>query len=159
MPSAKQCGTCHNGEPGRVLGLSAVQAGVPDDWLTHASPRAFEPPGTDAERAALGYLHANCAHCHNPNGSARPDSDMDLRLSVADTAIGTTGAYRTAVARPLQHFKNSGQRWRVEPGAPERSGLWYRMVQRGTDSQMPPFASKRVDEQGAAVVARWIGSL
>ena len=26
-------------------------------------------------------MHANCAHCHNPKGTARPDTDMNLRLS------------------------------------------------------------------------------
>jgi mono/diheme cytochrome c family protein len=33
------------------------------------------------------------------------------------------------------------------------------MVQRGTEAQMPPFASKQVDEEGVAIVARWIASL
>lgn len=86
VPSSAQCGTCHNGEPGRVLGLSAVQQPkIAAELLAHPPAVSFAPLAdvvTANAANAIGYLHANCGHCHNPNGSARPDTDMNLRLSV-----------------------------------------------------------------------------
>jgi hypothetical protein len=35
-----------------------------------------------ATTAALGYLHANCGHCHNQNGTSWPDTQMMLRSVV-----------------------------------------------------------------------------
>jgi len=74
VPSQRTCAECHDGEPGRALGFSTVQ-------LSCASPLSVAVPGTGesttavlsrliaaAERDALGYLHANCGHCHNPRG-------------------------------------------------------------------------------------------
>ena len=80
MPSAADCGGCHGGRKSHVLGFSAVQLAKPglplalDDLvsegrLTRAPASLPAIPGNEVERAALGYLHANCGHCHN---SARP---------------------------------------------------------------------------------------
>jgi mono/diheme cytochrome c family protein len=158
VPAARSCATCHNGAPGRVLGFSAVQQPhAPPELLGHPVP-PFAPPGDAATARALGYLHANCGHCHNPNGSARPDSDMDLRLSIADLAPEDTAAYRTAVDKPLRSFVDSLHRVRVAPGDPENSALLARMSVRGT-AQMPPLASEVVDQAGVGLVRAWIEGL
>jgi hypothetical protein len=157
VPSARQCGTCHNGEPGRILGFSAVQQpDVAPELLDGPAPRA-SAPGDAVVAAALGYLHANCAHCHNPDGSARPDTDMDLKLSVADRRVEETSAYRTAVGQPLR--SNGAAGLRIAPGAPDRSGVVIRMSQRGTAAQMPPLGSEAVDGAGVDLVRAWIDSL
>ena len=44
-------------------------------WLRNLPPRCWprrraSPPRSPIERAALGYLHGNCGHCHNDGGSA-----------------------------------------------------------------------------------------
>jgi hypothetical protein len=128
VPSARQCGTCHNGEPGKLLGFSAAQ-----------QADVFAPPGDAVTASALGYLHANCAHCHNPNGSARPDTDMNLRLSVRDREPSATAAYRTVTAKRAQLI--------VE-----------RMRSREPHTQMPPLGTEHVDARGVAVVQAWLAS-
>src|SRR5262245_3155819 len=81
-PAADTCWRCHVGEAGHSLGVSALQLGDVTGLPLSAPP----PAGTkfQAPNAALGYLHANCGHCHNPNGSAWPDSHMILRLDVEE---------------------------------------------------------------------------
>lgn len=159
VPSSKRCGTCHDGEPGRLLGLSALQLPeLPAELLTHALPSGTLPgePGT---QAALGYLHANCAHCHNPRGSAYPDTDLDLRLSSSDTSPDTTRAQLTTLRVPLQFFRRTSARWRVAPGAPEQSALLERMSQPDPQIRMPPLGTEQIDGAGVAVIRAWIESL
>ena len=171
MPSAKRCWTCHNGEPGRALGFSAVQLADGDGplplqalsaegLLTHP-PAATElgPPGDETSRAALGYLHANCGHCHNPGGSARPDTDMVLRLDPAERDVAQTSLYRSNVGVALQNFSGGELSRRIVPGRPEQSGLVFRMHQRGTRAQMPPFGTEEVDPSGLRLVGDWIAQL
>src|SRR5262249_57537884 len=79
VPSASACFICHQGVAGRILGFSAIQlwrasptpsvASLAAQNLLSAPPAAavdFTVPGDATARAALGYLHANCGHCHNP---------------------------------------------------------------------------------------------
>lgn len=151
VPSAKSCGTCHNGEPGRVFGFSAVQQPhAPAELLLEPTARPALPPGEPATRAALGYLHANCAHCHNPTGSAYPDTDMDLRLSTLDLTPEETSTYQTTLSRPLQFFKGGPQRLRVVPGDAEQSGVVFRMSERDPKLRMPPLATEEPDAAGVA---------
>lgn len=169
VPTSTQCGTCHNGEAGRALGFSALQlsAGGLLDELSQAellshppgNGETFSVPGNARVSAALGYLHANCGHCHNPNGSARPDTDMNLRLDLGQTSPSSTNAYLTTVGVELQYFDDTQLVFRVAPGAPDESALVARMRERGSDSQMPPFATERVHDDGVAVVTAWIRSL
>lgn len=159
VPSRKRCGTCHDGAPGRVLGLSAIQEPqLPPGLLREARPPSVVPGAPDTQ-AALGYLHANCAHCHNPRGSAFPDTDLDLRLSSSDTSPEATLAQRTTLRVPLQFFRRSSARWRVLPGAPEQSALLSRMSQSDPLLRMPPLGTEQVDHTGVAAVRAWIESL
>jgi len=159
VPPAASCPTCHDGEPGRVLGFSAVQQPLAAaKLLSHPMP-PFAPPGDAVTAAALGYLHANCGHCHNPNGSARPDTDMDLMLSIADRNPADAGAVRTTVGQALHYYRASPLTLRVAPRDPDRSALLHRMLERGTGSQMPPLATEAIDPTGVAIVGAWIESL
>jgi hypothetical protein len=160
VPSAAACWTCHAGEPGRVLGFSAVQQpNAPAASFEAPPPLRFSPPGNETTRAALGYLHANCGHCHNPNGSARPDTDMDLRLSFADREPEHTGAYRTALGRSLQAFGTEQVTLRIARGRPAESAVLLRMTALDAGVRMPPLGSERVDPAGIAAVRRFIESL
>ena len=61
--------------------------------LSHPPAAGGYPLGADAATAAaLGYLHANCGHCHNQNGTAWPDTQMVLRSVVADTGRDTSAS-------------------------------------------------------------------
>ena len=179
VPAQDQCPSCHNGEAGRVLGFSALQlAGereeplvtlstLSDDGLLSALPAnaAYVPPGDATASAALGYLHANCGHCHNPRGTAWPDTQMSLRLGVGEAVAGapasTSGLFQSVVGQRLQYFRDDEQAvsLRVAPGRPDLSGLVVRMQVRGPMEQMPPLATERVDDAGVEIVSRWIESL
>ncbi len=170
VPSVDRCHTCHNGEAGRILGFSEVQLAGEGDGLRLAdlvaSERLSDPPAgwspgpADPVRdAGLGYMHANCGHCHNPQGSARPDSDLDLRWRASDRDPTQAGAYRTAVGHPLFRFTSDALGGRAVPGDPDRSGLVYRMSRREDRVSMPPFGSEVVDDEGVAQVRAWIASL
>jgi len=171
VPTSTQCGTCHNGEAGRALGFSALQLSGSDGGLLaklSAAGRLSDPiddgqifvaPGEPEVSEALGYLHANCGHCHNPNGSARPDTNMNLRLDLGQTSPESSNAYLTTLGVELQYFNDTDLEYRVVPGVPEESALVERMSQRGTDTQMPPFASELVHADGVALIADWIDSL
>lgn len=160
VPAVRSCGTCHRGDPTRFLGLSAVQAPrLPRALLSTPPDVHFVPPGNAIEAAALGYMHGNCAHCHNPNGSARPDTDLDLRLGLSDRDPRDTLAYRTTIDVPLQYFDAPEGARRVVPGDPESSAVLLRMRERGDKTQMPPLGSEAADPQGIAIIEAWIPQL
>lgn len=140
VPSGEACWLCHLGESGHVLGVSALQLDEPEA----ASP-TLDP--------AIGYLHGNCGHCHNPRGRAWSDTDLVLRIG----ADGDTRALVASVLAPMMTVPNGGPR--VRAGAPEHSPLLERAAQRGTKEQMPPLGSERVDEAAIEVLRRWIRGL
>jgi mono/diheme cytochrome c family protein len=176
-PSQEQCGACHRGDVGRVLGLSALQmsraAGGPQlgptiadltarGMLTVPPPVESAPyavPGDPVAVAALGYLHANCGHCHNENGTAWPDTQMVLRLGTGDRDVETSAVYQSIVGHPLQYWRGGAITSRVVAGAPDASAIVARMSVRGTDDQMPPLATEQIDPAGVEAVRTWIQSL
>jgi hypothetical protein len=155
-PAADTCWRCHVGEVGHILGFSALQFGD-----VSALPLSSPPPaGTvyAAPNPALGYLHANCGHCHNPEGGAWVDSHMILRLDVEERDAAMTQTVLTTVGQPLEQWINHGYDYRVVPGDPAQSALFYRMSQRTMNVQMPPLATEHVDDTGLALVQTWIQS-
>ena len=159
VPASGECMACHGGRRSRVLGFSAIQlakrpTGDADlEAIDHAP--ALTVPGDATERAALGYLHANCSHCHNPRRPARggprcfdPEKSIDFRLlvdhlgSAADTPARRTG--------PGAAF---------EPRDPSGSKLITRISTRGLFAQMPPVATERVDDEAVVLLRAWIAGL
>jgi hypothetical protein len=160
VPKVRNCFTCHNGDRGRVLGFSAVQQPEVDAALLTDPPATpFATPGDAVTAAALGYLHANCGHCHNPGGTARPDTDMNLRLAVSNLQPEDTATYQSTIGVALQYFDSEPFTDRVVAGDPDASGLLFRMTQRGPRTQMPPLATEQVDNAGVEHVRAWIESL
>lgn len=170
VPAAGECFGCHAGRRDRVLGFSAIQL-APRSYDTTARPRPHEIeallsaalpeldlPGTPAERAALGYLHANCSHCHNLSGAARSSDkclnptrslsfDLDFTLRPDElTSVEQTAARRTAIGKV------------IEPGRPAASKVVALMSKRG-GSQMPPIATEHVDQAGLETIRAWIRAL
>jgi len=172
VPASGECFACHEGRPGFILGFSAVQL-APRSYdaparLSDPAREALlaEPlptldiPGTPAERAALGYLHANCSHCHNQSDAARASGkcfnpnqslsfNLDFTLRAQDlTSVEGTAAHRTALDQV------------VKRGDPSASKVVELMSKReGGLAQMPPLGTERVDEQGLSVIREWIRSL
>jgi hypothetical protein len=172
-PSQKDCGVCHRGDVGRVLGFSAIQLSRATSPPTlrelsamgllskpPADPAGFPAPGDAATSAALGYLHANCGHCHNENGTAWPDTQMVLRLTVADRDAATSSVWTSIVGKDVTYFRGGATAGkRVAPGAPDMSAVVVRMSARMPKVQMPPLATEIVDPTGLELVRAWIASL
>lgn len=173
IPRAKACMNCHGGLPERSLGFGAFQLSHSGPGATIASlsaagklttpaPQGFAPPGDPTIQAALGYMHANCGHCHYDAATAPPG--FDLRLLVSQTTPEQTGAYITSIGQTLADFSAPGVTHRVAAGDPAASGVIYRMFHRGDGDlpaegdvvQMPPLASEVIDDQGVQIVSDWI---
>src|SRR4029079_15727783 len=104
IPSQAQCQTCHATMAGAdiALGFEAIQlnhdaAGVTlaspiegvmlwnSSGATNVSTANATIPGSANVQNALGYLHANCGHCH---GGSTPFAGMSLwsRVGTPDLA-------------------------------------------------------------------------
>lgn len=182
VPGRLDCLACHGGRTTPVLGFNALDLSPDRDPLApHAEPVpagavdlagllasgrlahapaawAKAPPriaaATPRARAALGYLHANCASCHRASGDlARLGLALDAPLEAGavpaiDTAAGVPSRFR---------FPGSdAHASRIVPGDPDRSVLVRRMASRLPTQQMPPLGTHLVDREGLALVSAWI---
>lgn len=186
IPSKAQCVTCHmrGGDP--ILGFENLQLSDDRDplsphqqekngWtlsllkhshkLTHpleVTPRVIS--NSASGRAAMGYLHGNCGHCHNPSGFAKK-SQLFTRYQSNVDEEKESPAFRTLVNQfTRQHHvpgkipgKNS---FRIEAGDPENSGVIQLMNHREVGHpQMPPLATQLVDQEGVELLKTWISVL
>ncbi|MFK7998600.1 MAG: hypothetical protein AB8H86_03345 [Polyangiales bacterium] len=160
VPTQAQCRGCHQGGGDFVLGIGAVQleATLFAEWIgagmLPAGAVSAEIPGDAIDEAALGYLHANCAHCH---GDSHPVSrTRTLRLGIPVGLVDPTDAPAWQTSAGVRAFHNvEGSDVIMVPGNPDASQLFLRMGLRG-DVQMPPLGTERVDEVGVAAVRAWI---
>ena len=180
IPSRDDCVACHRGGKGESLGFDALQLSDDRDPLApHAEPlkpgmvtlRSLVSDGlltpdrsawveeapriegsTPRERAALGYLAANCGACHNSKG---PLSRLGLVLAhepgeaMRRSTIDVAGHYVVPGIDPERSR-------RIAPGAPERSAIAHRMQSRRPMSQMPPLGTVVADAEALALVRAWI---
>ena len=159
---------CHGGRRSFILGFSALQLAdsaaadgldlgtlVQQGLLSRPPTSTPEIPGGPVEVAALGYLHANCSHCHNQTrpeqSGARcfdPNSDDDFTLKVTQLDdVLSTPTYRTVVGHA------------VKRGDPGDSKLYKLVNSRGLFRQMPPLATEKVDSAAVANLRAWIEGL
>lgn len=160
IPSSKDCTRCHEGVSDTAIGFSAIElahdgegltlAGlVAQGRLTHTPDAGLALPGDAVEQAALLYLHANCGNCHNDRTFIANITNVDYRLQYGElAALEQTSSYRT-IQRDL----------RIAKGDVESSKVIKRMSFRGLQGQMPPLASKIVDDAGLASVHAWVSRL
>jgi hypothetical protein len=186
IPAVTDCRICHeSGGRTPVLGFSLLQLSPDRDPLAlHVDPGAprldlaglvrdgilvglppeilAHPPRiagrTEAERAALGYMHANCGHCHNAEG---PLAKLGLNLrhtsgAAAEPGVATTVGVRVVDPAPGQ---TPDALLRVAPGDPDRSLLVQRIGSRWAALQMPPLGTEVVDAEARDLIRRWIAGL
>ena len=176
-PSESDCLRCHTEIAGRTLGLETAQLNgtllypqtgrsanqldtlaaidvlsPPLPGMQTSLPRYADPSDTaeSLDARARAWLHTNCSGCHRPGGPT--PSNLDLRH---DTALAGMAACDAA---PQYGDLGIVDARLIAPGAPDRSVLLARIARRDA-SAMPPLASLRVDEQGAALLSDWIASL
>jgi hypothetical protein len=186
VPSQGDCLACHGSSATPVLGLGALQlspdrdplaphgqpatpgdadlrslvaagrlAGLPDALLQQPPRIAARTP---VERAALGYLHANCGHCHDRGGSAADGVPVDLSLRQRVAPHATTPPAAALLAAGAR-YGGGGHDGLLVPGDPAGSLLLQRMQTRNPYAQMPPLGTRLADPEGTALVARWIAEL
>ena len=183
IPGVSDCNVCHQGN---VLGFGALQlSGDRDPNALHAEPlpapgvdlrylvergllaglprRQLETPPRIAahsatERAALGYMHGNCGHCHNEKGPLA-NLDLVLRQSVAPAAPTATVSTIGHPVRKLAPGQPAEAVLRIAPHHPDRSGLLKRVASRYPPLQMPPLGTELVDEEAVSLMREWIAGL
>ena len=118
-------------------------------------------PGEPRTRAVLGYLSANCGHCHNEE-SAVATVRFPLRMPAyasaaqVDAAIAALAAHTTKWDLP---HSEPGTTTVVRPGGPDLSALVARMRSRRPSSQMPPLGTVVPDRDAIDLVSAWIDGL
>jgi len=185
VPTRDQCKDCHGGRADFILGwdfllLGRGATGITRELLQSRGQLALgdasapaptaEIPGDEIERAALGYLHANCGvSCHNDTAEARgKPSGLFLRLEAGELgSVATTDAVTTGINRPPSpnaetgglRMPEAGQYYDFRPLDVERSLSVARMDMRGTAAQMPRIATNRVDQAGVNAIEAWVNHM
>lgn len=121
--SAQRDPLAPNAEPWRPgdFDLDALVArklvrGLP---VEHTNTPPEIPASSATERAALGYLHANCGHCHNSSG---PLADLELDLSQSVVQYASPAREMAGLQAPSE-FHIYGATRRIVPGQPALSVL------------------------------------
>jgi hypothetical protein len=183
IPGRGACRECHESEPSRVLGFQAIQLdytatsnlldldklgamGLLTVKPTGAASPHFPIAGNATTVAAVGYLHANCRHCHNPASTVHDMTPMDLTLDVTKVgSVATMPAFVTAVdvnaSIPFFDPPVGGTEYKkiIISGDPDNSGLIVRMTTTNPLRHMPHIASELVDPDGQTQLRAWINSL
>lgn len=181
-PSLADCKACHEGRAGAILGFGALALSPErDPNAPHAEPKEpgsldlpelarrglieglpdellARPPRIQAEspeeRAALGYLYANCAGCHNADGPLRSVGlDFDVLVREGGKSRARATAYDRASRIQLPGHEADP---RLAPGRPEHSTVLVRMKSRDPVAQMPPLGTRVVDQAGIDLVERFV---
>jgi len=181
IPAQYECRGCHeNFKPTRILGFGAIQLDYADatageldlDHVIAASLLTAAPPGTTSPHyplptdpnsamatAALGYMHANCRHCHNPSSDVYISNGVHMVLRLETTSLSTaaaTNAYMTAVNQDALISLGNGNTKIVQPTDPDHSILINRFESPNSAMWMPALGHKTMDPPGDATLRDWI---
>jgi hypothetical protein len=185
IPGEVDCRACHEGAAAPVLGFGALQLSSDRDplaphaesehmidlralvsrgWIRNLSPRLLEKPpriaaSSPVERAALGYLHGNCGHCHGKPDQAGASVPVGVLLAQSVVEPESAAAVRRSLVGAPSRFRpaRSEQPARiVTPGASHASVLALRMRSRDPNVQMPPLGTDLPDLEALALIERWI---
>ena len=119
--------------------------------LKPAMPQWDDPKSGSVAARARAYLDVNCAHCHNPAGSA---SNSGLFLRWTDDPAGVNygvGKRPTAAGRG-----SGGMDFAIAPGDPDHSFLIYRLESTDPGIAMPEVGRSTVHKEGAVLLRQWI---
>jgi len=178
VPKQSECNDCHRGRKDKLLGFEAVslaQAGATGLTLGALATegKLSAPPAqtsvtlaedaTGQSSAALAWLHVNCGTSCHTGTSLGTGYGTGLRLRLGwDEITGKPpaewAAVKSTVGVDIHSPKWSGET-RVVAGDPASSVLLRLLGSREGGEQMPPIATKLVDERGKAAVEAWIRAM
>lgn len=169
-PSRSQCMQCHTLAAGVSLGLETAQLNrsfhYPDGQIDNqidvmeriglfdrGLPPTSQLPalatrttgGVTAQ--ARAYLHANCSHCHRPDGGARVTIDFRYTVATPDMNVCWVDPAIEDFGIPGAHL--------LTPGDPGLSIIPVRMNRRDRFG-MPPTATRLIDKKMVATINDWI---
>ena len=178
IPNANQCLNCHSKEKSYVpIGPTARNMNRDFDfedgknnqldylakkhWLKDLPvpgqrdrmPVSNEPATGSLDKRAHAWLHVNCAHCHNPFGTART-SGLDLRFSQSDPS--KFGLWKSPTAAG---HGSGGREYDIVPGEPDKSILLYRIESTDPSVRMPNVARNLVPREAASLLREWIAAM
>jgi len=177
VPRSSDCNDCHKGRKDKLLGFEAISLGQPGaGGLTLAAlaaeGRLTAPPaqtsvaipddGTGHAAEALAWLHVSCGtSCHTGTPTATGyGTGLVLRIGWSELTAKPPAQWAmvtSTVGAPVKSPKWAGG-IRIVPADPGASVVVRLLGQRGAE-QMPPIATRVVDERGRAAVEAWIGAL
>ena len=162
IPNANECKECHDnnkillpiGPKARNLGKEQIAHWTKAGYLRNV-PKEFsevavwdKPDTGSVEERALAYLDNNCAHCHQPGGTA-----------------GYTGVdFRYGHFQPgyCKHPNSAGNmhdlQFDIVPGDPDNSILVYRLSSIAPKVMMPQIGRSTVHSEALALIKEWIAS-
>ena len=177
IPNTNECHECHDnnkallpiGPKARNLNKSFAYADGAENQIAHWTrigylrgapaaggiprvPRWDDPADGSLGDRAKAYLDNNCAHCHQPGGTAGY-TGVDFRFTHFDLAH--TGICK----RPNSAGLMGDLEFDLVPGYPERSILLYRMESVAPKAMMPQIGRDVVHEEGVGLIRAWIASL
>lgn len=146
VPGRSGCQACHGSSPAFILGFRELQLNHDGQLAALASRNIFtsavpsdpdEVEAADAETEwVLGYVTANCVHCHN--------GDAEFDLSHRVFLSGTVGKPGPRSGNVL-----------ITPGDPAASWLYERIQRR----EMPPEGVQLRDDAAVDRLRAWIEAL
>ncbi|HYL45418.1 MAG TPA: SO2930 family diheme c-type cytochrome [Candidatus Limnocylindrales bacterium] len=177
IPNTNECHECHDnnktllpiGPKARNLNKDYAYSGGTANQIAHWTQIGYlrGAPAPDAipraarwevaadgslDARARAYLDNNCAHCHQPGGTAGY-TGVDFRLGHFDAS--KFGFCK----RPNSAGYMGGRDFDLVPGHPERSILIYRMESTAPKVMMPQIGRAVVHEEGVELLREWISSL
>jgi uncharacterized repeat protein (TIGR03806 family) len=179
FPARSECLQCHTAAAGYVLGAQSPQLNTNFDYALWGGPvlnqlsllsssGVFANPLSSAptflprlvnqddttatlDERARSYLHANCSHCHRPDGGA--PVNIDLRF---DTPLADTGLVNVP---PIEGDLGVTGANIITPGQPNMSILYLRIANMWSGLHMPPLATNYLDQDGIQLIYDWISNI
>lgn len=178
VPNANQCKSCHDrnkkmqpiGPKARHLNKQFAYADGTENQLEHWSKLGMlnGTPSTSSipkcavwsdstsgslDERARAWLDINCAHCHQPGGSAA-QSGLDLSYSQRDRT--KRGVWKLPVAAGRG---SGGRAHDIVPGKPDASIMVFRLESTEPGIMMPELPRRLVDVDGVQLIRQWIAQL
>ncbi len=178
IPNANQCLNCHSQNKSYVpIGPTAMNMNCDFDFADGQAnqleylakhdqlvdlptpekrarlPVAEDPATGSLDQRAHAWLHVNCAHCHNPLGTART-SGLDLQFDQTDPA--KFGVWKSPVAAG---HGSGGREYDIVPGEPKKSILLFRMQSEDPSIRMPNVARNLIPKEAVALIEQWIAAM